>query len=99
MAPTTRKGSAPATTASGKAVSGGSWEKSCSQAKLPDERTATFGHVIADRSAKDRIGALECVQDGRHSGPSRHVNGHFSLDARERSEMCRKLDSNHRDLG
>ena len=33
MAPTTRKGSAPATTASGNAVSGASWEKSCSQAK------------------------------------------------------------------
>ena len=68
--------------------------------EVPDERTATFGDVIADRSAKDRIGALECVQDGRHSGPSRHVNGHFlSLDARERSEMRRKLDSNHRDIG
>ena len=33
MAPTTRKGSAPATTGSGKGVSGGSCERSCSQAK------------------------------------------------------------------
>jgi hypothetical protein len=66
--------------------------------EVPHERTPTLGHVIADGSAKDRIGALERVQDGRHCGPSWHVNGHFSLDARERSKMCRELDSNHRDL-
>jgi hypothetical protein len=67
--------------------------------EVPDERTPTLGHVIADSSAKDRVGALECVQDGRHSRPSWYVDGHFSFDARERSEMCREFDSNHHDLG
>lgn len=33
MAPTTSRGSAPFTTASGRGASGGSWDRSCSQAK------------------------------------------------------------------
>ena len=64
IAPTTRNGSAPAATASGSGVSGGSCEKSCSQAKKRTNGRRLSVSMIADRAAQHRVARFERVEHG-----------------------------------
>ena len=95
IAPTTRKGSRPVATASGSGVSGGSWDRSCSQAKYLHERSALVRDVVPNRATEDGIGRLERVEH--------RALRHFAVDAdrdlavhlRERPQVRRKDHSDH----
>ena len=65
IAPTTSNGSAPLTTASGSSVSGGSCEKSSSQAKNRTNGAALVSVVVANGPAQHRVPRLERVEHGR----------------------------------
>ena len=95
MAPTTRKGSAPVATASGSGASGGSWDRSCSQAKNRKNGRRCCGDVVADRPAQHRIAGLERVEDRALRDRTLDVELHLAVDARQRPQMRRKHDSDH----
>src|ERR1700724_3696961 len=59
------------------------------------ERTALLRDVIADRAAQHRIACLERIEDRTLGGFALDVDLHLAVDLCERSQMGRKLDSNH----
>ena len=95
MAPTTRKGSAPVATASGRGASGGSWERSCCAGEEPEERPAATGGVVADRAAQHRVAGFEGVENRALSGRALDVEFHLSVDLRQRPQMKGEHDPDH----
>ena len=93
-APTTRNGSAPIATALGSGVSGGSCEKSSSQAK---NRTNARRErdVVADRPSKHRVARFERVEHGAERRRAGDVDLHVAVHLRQRAEMGRQLDADH----
>ena len=95
MAPTTRKGSAPDATASGSGASGGSWDRSCSQAKNRKNGRRCLRDVVADRPAQHRIAGLERVEDRALRDRALDLELHLAVDVRQRPQMRRKHHSDH----
>ncbi len=89
MAPTTIKGSAPVATASGRGASGGSWERSCSQAK--NRKNGRRSRVTWSRIVPRSIG----VEDRALRNRTLDVERHLAIDARQRPQMMRKHHSDH----
>ena len=100
MAPTTMKGSLPSTTASGRAVSGGSWERSCFAGEEADERAALL-----------RLRGRGWCRGGRGKRASsasssvRWVTGRGDVEfdravaeLRERAQVLRQRDADHRSV-
>ena len=95
MAPTIRKGSAPDATASGSGASGGSWDRSSSQAKNRTNGRRCLRDVVADRPAQHRIAGLERVEDRALRDRALDLELHLAVDARQRPQMRREHDSDH----
>ena len=94
MAPTTSRGSAPIATASGSGASGGSWDRSCSQAKnLTNARRSCV--TWSDRPAQHRVAGLERVEDRALRDLTLDVELHLAVDVCEGAQMCREHDSDH----
>ena len=94
MAPTTRRGSAPLATASGSGASGGSWDRSCSQAKSltnARRRCVTWSRIVPQRG----IAGLERVEDRALRRRTLDLERHLAVDARQRPEMRGQHDPDH----
>ncbi len=87
MAPRTTKDSAPVATASGRGVSGGSWERSCSQAKKRTKARRFWRDVVADGSAQHGIARLERVEDGALGNRTCNLELHLAFDLRQFLKM------------
>jgi hypothetical protein len=61
----------------------------------PDERAASLGHVVADRSAKHREALFQCGKDRPLRDLTGKVERHLAVDLCQRSQMGRKDDADH----
>ena len=98
MAPITRKGSFPEATSSGNGASGDSCDRSSLAREEPYERAAFPSRVVADGAAQHRIAGLQCVEDGALRHRALHVERDLVADVRERPQMMRKHDADHRSV-
>jgi hypothetical protein len=64
--------------------------------KEPQEGTALLSDVVADRAAQHRVTSLQRVEDGLLGDLRRDVELYLARDARQRPEMGRERDANHR---
>src|SRR2546427_12505718 len=62
------------------------------------ERPALLRDMVADRPAQHRITTLERVQDRARGGVASDVELHLAADVRQRSQMDREYDSDHRSV-
>src|SRR2546426_5700681 len=64
----------------------------------PHERPALVRDVVADRPAQHRVAGLERVEDRALRGLTLDVELHLAVDARERPQMRREHDAEHRSV-
>ena len=80
----------------GSGVSGGSCDRSCSQAKKRTNGRRCGGDVIADRAAQHRIGRAPAPSSTAPSVTAPvDVEPHLAADAGQRPQMRRQHDANH----
>ncbi len=95
MAPIIRYGSLPRTTASGNAASGGSWDRSSSQAKNRMNGPPPAAVLIADRAAQHRVPGLERVEHRTLRDLAGEIELDLALDAGESAQVRGKHDPDH----
>ena len=63
--------------------------------KEPDERAPFLRDVVPNRTSQHRVADLDCIEDCAQRGITLNLERQLAVDARERSEVCRKHYSNH----
>src|SRR5438034_9435353 len=64
----------------------------------PDERAALPSRAVTNGAPQHRIGRLHCVEDGALRHRALHVDRDLVADVRERPQMMRKHDADHRSV-
>src|SRR5438309_5533744 len=64
----------------------------------PYERAALPSRVVTYGASQHRIGALHCIEDGALRHRALHVERDLVADVRERPQMMRKHDADHRSV-